>query len=246
VWSAVILPPAEQLVAALELEPAATVCDVGAGTGALFPAIKRAAPDATVIALDASFEMLHFARQSTGTAVAQIDAVALPVRSGTADAALLAYVLFHVSDPGRALVEANRAVRRTGRVGTVTWARDAGTPAFAVWDETLTAAGAPPLSARRVDTGLDSPSAVTATLRDAGLEPIDVWTVQLERQWTAESYLQLAMGSGLNRVRLDVLDDQTRAHTLDQARDRIHRLEPDAFAWTGEVVCATARPRSRA
>jgi SAM-dependent methyltransferase len=122
-WSSVILPAAHAVVAAMDLEPSDTVIDVGGGSGAVIPAIRDACPAGAARALDASFEMLRVARDRADASVAQSDALALPIRDGTADAVLLAFVLFHVLDPIEALGEAARALRVGGRVGTATWAQ---------------------------------------------------------------------------------------------------------------------------
>ena len=246
VWSAVILPPARAVVAALDLSRTATVVDVGAGSGALVPSIRQASPEGIVIAVDASFEMLRSARDRTDAHAAHVDALALPVREASADAVLLAFVLFHLSDPGQALAEAARVLRAGGTVGTVTWANESTLPAYTVWDRILTDAGALPPTARRVDTGLDSPQAMIDILGAAGFHTTRIWTETLRHEWTPDTYWQLATGSGLNRLRLDALDDQTRAETLTRARQRLAALQPSDFAWSGEVVCAVAcksRPR---
>ena len=246
VWSTVILPPARAVVAALDLSRRATVVDVGAGSGALVPSIRQAAPAGIVIAVDASFEMLRAARDRTDARAAQADALALPVREASADAVLLAFVLFHLSDPGQALAEAARVLRAGGTVGTVTWANESTLPAYTEWDRTLTDAGALPPTARRVDTGLDSPQAMIDILGAGGFHTTRIWTETLRHQWTPDTYWQLATGSGLNRLRLDALNDQTRAQTLTRVRQRLAALRPSDFAWSGEVVCAVAsktRPR---
>jgi SAM-dependent methyltransferase len=241
VWSEVILPPAEAVVAALRLESSASVVDVGAGSGALLPAIRRASPQGTVIAVDASIEMLRACRDRTGVEVVLADAVGLPIRSVSADAVLLAFVLFHLSEPQLAMTEAARILRPGGVVGIVTWAWESALPAYAVWDDTLTRAGAPALAPRRVDRGLDSPDAIEHLLAATGFASSRTWTASLSRQWTAESYLKLATGSGLNRLRLDALDEPTRNATVERAYARLLELPPTAFAWSGEVVCAVAQ-----
>ena len=239
-WSAVILPAAQAVVAAMDLEPTDTVIDVGAGSGAVVPSIRQAASRGKTIALDASIQMLRVARDRTDAFVAQSDALALPVRDDTADAVLFAFVLFHVSDPVEALAEAARVLRLGGRIGTATWAQSRGISpaAYSVWDKTLTEAGAPPVAERRVDTGLDSAGAIESLLSDSRFSPTRVWIEPLRHQWTPETYFQLATGSGMNRLRLDVLDERTRADTLDLARSRLSSLEPEHLVWSGDVVCA--------
>ena len=123
-WSPVILPPAVGLVPMLGLTAGSVVTDIGAGSGALTSAIRAAAPSVRVIALDASAGMLRAARVRGQARIVQADAVALPLAGESADAALLAYVLFHVSDPARAVAEAARILRPGGRAGVVTWARE--------------------------------------------------------------------------------------------------------------------------
>jgi ubiquinone/menaquinone biosynthesis C-methylase UbiE len=93
VWSAVILPPAHAVVAALELQPGARVMDVGAGTGALVPTILAHALGSQVVAVDASIEMPRAAKVRTDASVAHADALTLPTRSNCAQAVLMAYVL---------------------------------------------------------------------------------------------------------------------------------------------------------
>ena len=103
-WSPVILPPAAVLVRSLGLRGRCVIADIGAGTGALLGPIGSAAPAARVVALDASTRMLRVARTRRGASAVLADALALPLADGTADAVILAYVLFHLADPARAQV----------------------------------------------------------------------------------------------------------------------------------------------
>ena len=239
-WSPVILPPAAALVPFLQLSGRCLVADVGAGTGALISAVRSAVPAARMVALDASAEMLRVARTRRGVQAILADALALPLPDGTADAVILAYVLFHLADPSLALAEAVRVLRPGGRAGIVTWARDRETRAHAVWDHALTEAGVPPAPLRRVDAGLDRPDAVHALLRSAGLRPERIWTQRLRRQWDRSSFWELASGSGVNRIRLGLVDAATRADLADQLRHALDRLTPPDFLWEGEVICAVA------
>jgi SAM-dependent methyltransferase len=239
-WSPVILPPAAAVVEALELSAHARVVDVGAGTGALLPALRACAPASSVAAADASHEMLRTARRHQGASAVQADALALPVAGCVMDAVLLAFVLFHLNDPGRGLAEAARVLRTGGRVGTVTWTREGTLTASTEFGAVLTEAGAPAAPLSRVDRGLDSEAAIEETLRDAGFSVDKVWLVALRHEWEPDAYWALATGGGVNRTRLAALDDATRQQALNEASIRIQRLGPDAFSWRGEVVCAVA------
>ena len=61
-WSPIIAPPGEGLVAALPISSARRVLDVGCGAGALGSALRSAAPLALVVGLDVSGAMLVRAR----------------------------------------------------------------------------------------------------------------------------------------------------------------------------------------
>jgi SAM-dependent methyltransferase len=243
-WSPVILPPATALVSSLGLTGRCVVADVGAGTGALLGAIRSAAPAARVVALDASAEMLRVARTRRGAPAILADALALPLADQAADAVILAYVLFHLADPARAVAEAARVLCPGGRVGTITWAWERESHADTVWDQTLTDAGVPPVPIRRSDSELDTPSAVEGLLRSAGLWPQRIWRHPLRRQWDQSSYWDLATGWGANRARLSRIDDDDRASLLDRLRSGLDRLHPADFLWEGEVICAVAAQSS--
>lgn len=239
-WSPVIFPPAAALVESLGLTGRCVVADVGAGTGALLSAIRSAAPAAQVVAIDASAEMLRIARARRGAPAILADALALPLADVTADAVILAYVLFHLADPSLAIAEATRVLGPGGRVGTITWAWERGSRADSLWDQVLTDAGIPPAPPRRVDAGLDRPDAVEAVLRSAGLRPERIWHERLRHQWDRSSFWELASGWGANRVRLSHVDAATRADVLARVQSGINRLAPRDFRWEGTVICAVA------
>lgn len=239
-WSPVILPPAAALVRFVGLTGRCVVADVGAGTGALLSAIHSAAPDARVVALDASAEMLRLARTRRGAAAVRADALALPLADRVVDAVILAYVLFHLADPLLALTEAARVLRPGGRAGTITWAWERASRADTMWDQILTDAGVPPAPLRRVDAGLNRPAAIEASLSSAGLRPEHIWTERLHHQWDRSSFWDLAIGGGANRVRLSRVDTVTRAKVLARVHSRLGQLVPQDYLWEGEIICTVA------
>jgi SAM-dependent methyltransferase len=236
----VILPPAAALVRFLGLSGECVVIDVGAGTGALLEAIRSSAPAAHVVSLDASAGMLRIARTRRGAQAVLADALALPLGEGTADAAVLAYVLFHLADPSLAVAEAARVLRPDGRIGTITWARERPSRAEAMWDQALTEAGVPPAPPRRVDAGLDRADAVSTLLRSAGLRPERIWLKRLRHQWDSATFWELATGSGANQLRLSHVDAATGVGVLARAQSDLSRLTPKDFLWEGEIICAIA------
>ncbi|MBP7778428.1 MAG: metalloregulator ArsR/SmtB family transcription factor [Acidobacteria bacterium] len=94
------------------------VGDLGCGTGQLSALLAPYV--AQVVAVDASAEMLAAARARLAT-MANVEVrrgalEALPVDDRQLDIAVLALVLHHVPDPGRAIAEAGRVVQPGGRV----------------------------------------------------------------------------------------------------------------------------------
>jgi ubiquinone/menaquinone biosynthesis C-methylase UbiE len=100
------------------LDPAWRVADLGCGTGQLTALV---APHVRqVIGVDGSADMLHEARRrfdrQSNVDLRLGTLEALPIDDGQVDIVLMALVLHHLPDPGRALKEAARVLRRGGRV----------------------------------------------------------------------------------------------------------------------------------
>ena len=100
------------------LDPAASVGDLGCGTGQL---TELVAPHvAKVVAVDGSPDMLQAARRRLG-ASGNVDLrlgslEALPIDGGELDVAILGLVLHHVPEPARAIAECARVLKTGGRV----------------------------------------------------------------------------------------------------------------------------------
>jgi SAM-dependent methyltransferase len=111
------------------------VVDIGAGTGT---ATRRLlAAGARVVPVDASAEMLAVARGVCACSPVVGDARRLPLVTGSADAAVLGFVLNHLHRPADALREAARVVHAEGWVLASTWARANEQPVREVVHEAL-------------------------------------------------------------------------------------------------------------
>jgi SAM-dependent methyltransferase len=239
-WSPVILPPANAVVRRLDIAHASCVLDVGAGTGALTPALHAAAPHAAIISIDPAWEMLRYGHERRQVAPALADAAALPVADGTADAVLLAYVLFMLADPARGVREATRVLRPGGRVGTVTWESEQPSLAAKTWDATLDDLGVPTLPAHSNHSGLDTAEGVSALLTDAGLVPDDVWRETIDAQFGPDDFWRLRTAHGTNGVRLARLDAARREVVLAELADRLASLSPSDYQFGGTLVCSVS------
>jgi SAM-dependent methyltransferase len=239
IWSPVILPPAEALVAALPISAARRVLDVGCGSGALAGALRRAAPRAHVVGIDPSEGMLQRARARGVTAV-RADAAALPVAPGSVDAVVLAYMLFHLADPTAGVRAAREALRPGGVVGIVTWEREEAARADEMVTAALDAAGAPPAPTVSDHSATDSTAKVGAIAAAAGLRTERAWTMTIEHVFTPAALLALRVGGGVSRCRFESLAPDVRAAVVAEVGERLAELEPDAFRFRGVLVLVIA------
>lgn len=95
---------------------------------------------AQVIAADRAQGML--ARVSADVARVVADAQAPPFRARSFDVVVLAFVLFHVPNPARALTSARSRLRPDGGIGVTTWGQRSDAPALSVINEELARANA--------------------------------------------------------------------------------------------------------
>jgi SAM-dependent methyltransferase len=109
------------LVALAEVRPG-RLLEVGCGTGAL---AARCVVElrCEVVALDSSEEMVAATRERGIEAVVG-DVQRLPFDDATFDAALAAWMLYHVPDRNRAIGELARVLRPDGRLVAITTGRD--------------------------------------------------------------------------------------------------------------------------
>ncbi len=112
---------------AAQIPPGGWALDVAAGEGGLTRALVARWPEARVVAVDFTPQMVRLGRTRTGRRVhwAEGDALRLPFPDGTFDAVVNAFMLRNVVDVEGALAEQARVVRPGGRVVCLemTWPR---------------------------------------------------------------------------------------------------------------------------
>ncbi|WP_086618924.1 ArsR/SmtB family transcription factor [Erythrobacter tepidarius] len=115
-----------RLAAALADAPLGHLLDIGTGTGRMAELFAGSAE--RVVALDKNLEMLRVARAklqhlpAARIELVQGDFYDLPFADASFDTVLLHQVLHFAADPGPALAEAGRVLRRGGRIAIVDFA----------------------------------------------------------------------------------------------------------------------------
>jgi ubiquinone/menaquinone biosynthesis C-methylase UbiE len=231
-WSPVIRPMGQRLVQALPLAEAASV--------------RAAAPAAMIVGVNPAMGMLEVARASVDAplvALVAMDAQRLAFRSESFDAAVLAFVLFHLADPVKGLVEVARVLRPGGTIGVATWGTKASFRASTAWDEELDASGAGQDRAAATDQDelIDTPAKLGGLLERAGYTVIRAWTERFTHQWNLDTLIAQRIGFGPYRRRLDTLDTPARTACLARITVWLAGMDAEDFVYRPEIVFGVGR-----
>jgi len=240
-WSPIIRPTGERLIAHLPTSTSKTIVDVATGAGALLPAIQRAAPNALIVGVDLSPGMLDLAKKKYRGPLVRMDVQRLALVSNAFDVAVVAFVLFHLPSPEKCLAEVHRVLRSGGMVGTITWGSETAPLANAVWDSELQSAGAQILELPAIDNRAccDSVPKVSSLLEDAGFDSIKVWSESIEYQWRPDDHFDYQV-RGASRLRLQSLNAPDRVACLRRIGERLSGADDEQYVYRGEVFSASA------
>jgi ubiquinone/menaquinone biosynthesis C-methylase UbiE len=241
-WADELHPASRTLLARLPLAGARRVLDVGAGVGTLLPAIREAAPAATVVGVDRASGMIGRAPAEFPRLVA--DAARLPFSGASVDVVVMAFMLFHLPEPAAGLRAARRVLAPGGAVGVATWGPPVTVPALDVWVAELDRHSAP-ADAPLTNNGelVDTPDKVSEMLGGAGFGEVAAGTVPWEHRPTQERFVEHHTTLGHTARRLGGLAPEAKAEFLRAVRDRLAKLEPDGFVNRRDVVFGVAYAR---
>jgi SAM-dependent methyltransferase len=250
---AVFDPWAADLVASVDIGPAARVLDIGCGTGiAARHAAGRVGPDGGVIGIDVNPAMLDVARERAAASGLPIgfeaaSAERLPFDDGAFDVVLCQQALQFFDDRPAAVAEMSRVLRPGGRLALSTCRSLGHQPGYQVLIDVLTRhVGVDAAAVIRSPYALGEREAVRALLGRGGLVDvrlrIAVWPARFP---SADDLLAAETMSSPLAGLLRTLDDEVRSGLL---QDLTLCLEPHAddegivFPFETLIATATAQP----
>jgi len=207
-WAPIIRPAALRVLDLLaeRVPNPRHLLDIGTGTGTLALAALRRWPDAHVVGIDASGEMVERARQDADATLdpatrARLDlgvalADRLPHEDGRFDAAISSFVFQLVDDRAAVIREAARVVRPGGWLVYATWLRNAGglpstgglPGADRILEEVLAEFGFDPPEPDPGSGDAASPRAAADGMRRAGFRDVRATPDAIVQHWTPRTY----------------------------------------------------------
>lgn len=258
-WAPVLRPSALRLldlVEPLARDRAATILDVGTGSGTLALAALRRWPDARVVGLDGSRGMLGTAEAAAASLPAAdrrrlsfVEGLAerIPLEDGSVDVVVSSFVLQLVPSRPRALAEARRVLAPGGTLAFVTW-RATDAPVFGPDDrfyDALDELGIPDeLDAEEARSGDPvSAAAAVAQVRRAGFRDVTGHEELLVHRYDPGSYTRF-LEEYAERETFAGLEPAVAAAVRSLATERLAALarrDPDAFVWRSPIVYVRGR-----
>ncbi len=218
-------PMAQAFIAWFAVANADRWLDVGCGTGALTAAVLDAANPIAVIGIDPSSEFLDAAQTLVSDPRVQFvagDACALPVATGSYDAAVAGLVLNHVPNPAPAVIEMVRAARSGGAVGAYVWDYSGEMQLVRYFWEAVAATDAEAATHDpRAHYHICQPKPLADLFRAAGLRDVEVDAIDLPMRFRDfDDYWRPHTMTGPAAVQryVSALDDERKTALREQLR----------------------------
>ncbi len=212
-----------------------SVLDIGTGTGIVPGILAELAPARGLrVGCDRSAGMLLRARERVaGLGVLVADATALPFAGDSFHLATASFVLSHIQDYSRALAEAFRVLRRTGKLAASSWAPPSD-PYDTAWDECLAGAVDKQEATRAVaefvpwEDHFSRAEALEAALKGAGFATLVSEAVDVESNVTVDQFVEDRELSSRSRWARHVLGAEGWARVRAAAREQLGAC----FGWS--------------
>jgi ubiquinone/menaquinone biosynthesis C-methylase UbiE len=176
--------------------------DVGCGNGAFTELLVERCAPAEIHGIDPSEGQLAFARTRPAARLAEFrrgDAMTLPFSENRFDAAVMALVIFFLSDPRKGLAEMVRVVRPGGSVAAYAWDIEGGGFPLEPFRSEMHVMGIslpiPPSS------GASQIGALEKLWKDAGIEAVETRTIQVQRTFADfNEFWTVSLGSSVGQT----------------------------------------------
>lgn len=170
-----------------------------------------------------------------------LDARALPFADASFDRVLMAFVLFHVPEPIRALKRLRRVIAPEGRLGLGTWGEQRPRAAITAWIEELDAHEAEEDVVLANHDLMDNEAKVRGLLGSSGFAVESVEIVRSEHPVTLNQFVGLRTRIGPSARRLRSLDEESRASCVRRAIERIKDMDPREYIDDTDAILTVAR-----
>ncbi len=194
--------------------------DIGCGNGAFTELLVQRCAPAAVDGVDPSEAQLVFARTRAGTRMAAFrrgDAMALPFADASFDAAVMALVIFFVSDPGKGVAEMKRVLRPGGMVTAYAWDLEGGGSPLLPIDRVMNALNL--RTHRTVSAGAAGIDALRDLWSAAGLEAVAARRIDVERSFASfDEFWDITVAGSLLKTTIAGLPSAEVAALKEQVR----------------------------
>jgi ubiquinone/menaquinone biosynthesis C-methylase UbiE len=239
--------PASDLVELLQVGEGSRVLDLGAGTGgSTRAAASKAGPDAMIVGVDPSVEMLRLAERDGGgpwyVAGTSID---LPFRDGTFTHVMANFVITHFPKYDTAFFDILRVLQRRGRMGVTTWGPSDARDEFRfVWRGVAEGFAGKAILADATKRALpwedlfSDKNALKDVLYQAGLR--EIWMEQRDYRFemSAEEYLTGRETTALGRFLRNMLGEEAWGTFRRRTRELFAERFPTRINDFREVILA--------
>jgi ubiquinone/menaquinone biosynthesis C-methylase UbiE len=194
--------------------------DIGCGNGAFSQLILQRCNPVFLEGVDPSPEQIQFAQSRFPQANIRFllgDSMALPLPEASADYAVMALVIFFLTDPARGVAEMARVLKPGGVASAYAWDIEGGGFPWVAIQDGIRDAGLTPAMPPSVHVA--DLSVLHKLWRDAGFVEVQTRTLQVERSFSDfEAYWHIGMLGPSIRSRTDAMD----ANKLQALKEAVH------------------------